>query len=158
MKIILPYVVGMLQPETKAFGREVKAQFVRVDEHGSYFALLEKLWDKGQPFLIIEQDIVGSREDVELMRSCPFPYCTAPYIGPGAQWLSRSLGFTRFRPLRLPRDLFQKIREYPDAEPFIFDDWRRIDARISQALRMDPHQHGHVEHLHEYDGLSRPAK
>jgi hypothetical protein len=150
MKIILPYVNGMLYDETNAFGETVGATFVRITEKQTYFDLLERLWNKGDPFLVIEHDIVGSVEDVEAMKRCKSPYCVAPYLGPSNTLLTKSLGFTRFRPLMLRRDLFNAIRENKDTEPFDYDDWRRIDCRITQVLGVEAHLHAHVEHLHVY--------
>jgi hypothetical protein len=155
LKTVLPYVEGMLQPETDEFGLEIGAKPIQMTNDSDYFDLLEELWEAKESFIVLEQDVVGTLKDHRRMLKCPKPYCIAPYPGPGDRMLDTGLGFTRFRKeiIETYPDLFLKIRTDKDSEPFRFKDWRRLDVRIFSQLNMagsPPHLHDPVRHLHEY--------
>jgi len=153
MKAVLPYVQGMLRPETDEFGLLIGAEPVEMTTESSYFELMEKLWKEGESFLVLEQDILPTLKDYRRMLTCPLPYCIAPYAGPGKYTIDKGLGFTRFRRecIVANPDLFSRIVTLQDSEPFHPHDWRRLDVRMHFWLGT-AHLHESVAHLHNYPG------
>lgn len=60
-----------------------------------YWRALHRWWSDGEPFLIVEHDVVAGRELLEQMTGCGHAWCLSPY---GATQL---LGCTRFDPAQL---------------------------------------------------------
>ena len=153
MKAVLPYVEGMLRPESDEFGLLIGAEPVEMTTDSSYFELMEALWAKGESFLVLEQDVLPAMKDYRRMLTCSQPYCIAPYSGPGKHMIDKGLGFTRFRDtcIQAHPNLFAQIRGLADSEPFHPEDWRRLDVRMNFWLGK-AHLHEPVAHLHNYSG------
>ncbi len=75
-RIIVAYVQGKLHDETRSFAESVGAEFhdLTNDAHG-YFQLIFDLWTKGEPFVLIEQDILPNDQQFSSMVACPEPWC-----------------------------------------------------------------------------------
>jgi len=141
----------MLHPDTDDYGLMIGAEPIEMNEEWSYFELLKYAWSKQESFIVLEQDVVPTLKDHRQMLTCSCLFCASSYNGPGSVNLTRSLGFSRFRrEIMLDHpDLFDKIEEHKDAEPFNPRDWRRLDMRIVWQLG-SPHIHPQVEHRHDY--------
>ncbi len=156
MNIICPFIPGMLRDETQEALRAEGAWFYPLDpEDGrAYGKVLVHEWTKAEDFLIVEQDMLPTKADIQLMRDCPEQYCAAVYawttdIGP-------SLGFTRFR-----REFMLR---YPDAmrEANERAEWYQLDVVLQRAILVrdhneQPHIHPQVVHLNEAKALRPDA-
>ncbi len=112
----------------------------------SYYDLIRDSWSQGM--ILVEHDIIASKETIEDLRACPHKWCVVPYRGAKGIWLDQSLGCTKLGPFG-----FEFHLEL-DGHPFPLEDWRRLDVRIANLLRahrIQRHVHGlSVEHRHEY--------
>ena len=158
MRILCPFVEGMLRDETaEALAPWPKTTFAPIpaDDPYAYGNLLARAWAFGNDdLLIVEQDILPSANDIELMRTCPEPYCAATYewktdVGP-------ALGFTRFR-----REFMQK---YPSVmlEASRRATWKQLDVTLQRSILVaiyeeQPHIHPQVTHLNAEKKLMEGA-
>lgn len=148
MMIAVPYVQGMLRQETSD-SLPAEAYLYRVERQDDYFWLLDALWRARKDFLVWEQDIVATPEDIQMMQECPHYWCAAPYMV--AREVQPCLGFTRFRSelQEAFTDLFLKVEEDDGDQPPRC--WWRLDVRIKQELEKEGfkmHIHGEVSHFH----------
>lgn len=114
----------------------------------AYYALLATSWGRGEPFLIVEQDIEIHETVVPELSTCPEPWCLFPYPGPagaiGDPLIYSSLGCTRFSAelMWLLPDLLKALPSH---------DWWRLDALMWERLRTVASPHIHeppVNHHH----------
>lgn len=164
MRLFIPYVYGMLEPETAAFGQRHDARFVDLtDDPTGYWRLFARLWETQQPFAICEHDIVPTDAQYRELRECAAAWCAFGYERLGA--VTYSLGFTKFDPASLAPQLridlpnmTQESREKfaaygipPSVDSGI--DWRVVDGTVwtfLQARGYNPHRHDSlVEHRRE---------
>lgn len=148
MRIVVPYVQGMLRQETRD-SLPAEAVLVQMRHQDSYFTLLRALWLLQGDLLVWEQDIVALPSDVWAMQECPHYWCAAPYMV--ARKVQPALGFTRFRGevQEAFTDLFRKVEEDDGDQPPRC--WWRLDVRIKQELEKEGfkmHIHGEVSHFH----------
>lgn len=148
-----------LRPETRtallACCREHELRFAHVgDDDYAYGRCLERLWEGGRDFAVVEQDIVIRPDVVDAFTACPEPYCCFPYswsteVGP-------ALGCTRFRSELLAAHP-EAMREAV-ATPSAYGQpghWRQLDVYLMRRIlrdrhRLQPHVHlPPVEHLNE---------
>ncbi|MES1975758.1 MAG: hypothetical protein V4472_25145 [Pseudomonadota bacterium] len=150
--LVVPYVEGILAPETVAAVGD-GARFVLIDpaDDGAYSALLTDLWAKGADWSLLEQDVVPPYGWRAEFAACPWPWCVLePKLRPGVAWL----GCVRFRS--------ELMAEHPDAmaeAQAICDDgdvawtWRKADVRFARVMdyrHVAAHFHGpRCEHLHD---------
>jgi hypothetical protein len=148
----------MLRDETeRALAIYPDTRFVmlnRTDPH-HYGRLLTAYWeDPDDDLLICEQDILPQPSDIELMRTCPEPYCGAPFA-----WktdVGVALGFTRFR-----REIMLR---YPSvmAEASKRATWSQLDVTLQRSILVkrfgeQPHVHPTVTHLNSAKALMEGA-
>lgn len=82
MKVIVPYANNISDPEIHYVVRlnldilGIDAEWVRLDEPNSYALLVNRLWDEGAPFVIVEHDVIPWRGAVEELWECEHPNCT----------------------------------------------------------------------------------
>jgi hypothetical protein len=150
-RVVVPYT--KLRPEViwalQESGRDY--ELVDVSAHdSSYFGLWSELWLTGEPFVIVEHDIVVSRYTLTTFDRCDQPWCVAKYAYLGGNYWG--LGCTRFAGslTRAFPDMVEDVATYED-ERHPPAHWCSLDAAITQALhrrlRAWPHLHGFVEHL-----------
>jgi hypothetical protein len=153
MRTVVPYVT--LWPETQAAleadGRQAEYVFVG-GSATAYFELLQALWQEGQGFVVVEQDIVPGLGAIAEMESCPEPWCGRPYNMGGS--IEPALGCTRFSDA-LVHDapgVIEAITRLPFDGITDRRHWGRLDSRLKQVLedQLGLKHHWHwpaVEHL-----------
>jgi hypothetical protein len=156
--VYLPYVVGMLRSETtEALGHgpcPVVPVRLPADHPYAYTECLARWWDRGEVFIICEQDIVPPIWSIERLVRCPRPWCYHPYdVGGGPT--GPMLGLVKFDPATLstnPRSVPKALR--PRSTPPGWVHWRSSNEAIQRALvgmGARPHQHlPAAVHLHDY--------
>jgi len=120
----------------------------------AYWELLNTLWNLGEDFTLVEQDIVVGPDTLTGFEQCPNNWCCAPYPYLGSDKYAGN-GCTRIRA--------QLIRECPQAMSFVgqFDyaghgpkHWCTLDAAMQTVLQQRYLQrrcllHEPVGHLHD---------
>jgi len=164
LRVLAGYADGSLNFDTyRALVRYVpigSLEMVNVTGNVSnYWHEFRKRWTGKYDLMTVEQDNVITAETIPSFNSCPEPWCTYEYVGPPHmgenRMLVNALGCTRFSQ-RLQKEL--PIDEISDKEYF---SWYLIDYRLAVVLGRkgyEPHVHGEVEHLHNYDENPAQAK
>jgi len=107
----------------------------------SYHRYLISLWQEGEGFLNVEQDIQIHRDVIPQLSECTEPWCAFGYAGPsglGEDLLTRSLGCTRFS-----TELLKAEPGLPTS--ILMQSWRRLDAVLGPRLM----EVGYQVHVHE---------
>lgn len=161
MRIVIPYVPGMLREPTRAWGERNGAQFVELlpNEPSAYYWALAVLWDgchnSNDDLMIVEHDIVPNESTLRGFLHCKRPWCLCPYsIGGDVASTAPMLGCVRFsaRLIRRHWGALVEVGNIAD-DGLPAKDWRRLDGRIARVLQARgcrPHRHGEVVHLHPY--------
>lgn len=99
MRVVVPFVRSMLQPETEAAlgqtGRPVEWVSVHPDHQGRYAQLVEDLWKDGEAFCLVEQDVVPTPAMLDGLEACDGPWCSHCYDDPDYH-RAPMLGLARF--------------------------------------------------------------
>ena len=157
--IVTPYVPGMLQAKPEGEG------WVTVDVSASqydYWDLMCRLLERWEPFLIVEQDMLPTPEQVEEVWLCNEPACAISYNTYRGDVVKvygdyGALGFTLLRGKTLMTAILRQLQELGPVT------WSRLDGHVYRALRVAGHRYhvhpGSVTHRHEYPMAeeSRPA-
>ena len=84
-----------IAPETEAFCWEVGALPAKLsDPDEDYGRFMAERWDRGAGFIIVEQDVVPTPEQIDGLRVCGHPLCSFGYEGEDTQNLM--FGCVRF--------------------------------------------------------------
>lgn len=154
--IVAPYVPGVGRPETldavAAAGMPFCVWPLPVSDDGAYPNLVARLWGRGEPFLLVEHDMVPDSWGLVEMAGCGEPWCTAPYETRSRDELTDGLGVAGFGR--------QLLDEAPDLLARVFrrwkmtqrqPTWQHLDLTMVNLLRRSgwaPHVHRFpVEHL-----------
>jgi hypothetical protein len=112
----------------------------------SYWRLLARYWRRGNAFVVVEQDVVPTREQIDTLWACSEEWCAYPYNMNGI--VSPALGCTKFSASLLERTaglLDGILRQHRH--------WQSLDSMIIGELhrrRFTEHVHDPaVRHLHE---------
>lgn len=159
MLIIVPYVSGMLQPKT---ARTPGAEFVELpaSDPYAYWRLIKRLYEHGDDWCIIEQDIVITQEQLDALDTCTEPWCVYGYHRGGVV-------FAALGTLRLRREVmvaYPNLLTFDTPEHVYFD---QCDGTLYGKLRnvnLKEHRHepnvGHeqsaVRVLHEWKVCREP--
>lgn len=170
MRIVVPYVEGMIHDETiEALNRSTfhyeLVKLPLLDEY-AYGRAFQEWWSDGRAFCIVEHDMVPSWEQLAALARCPELRCAVPYAYMG-KVIDQGLGCTRFSQ--------ELIRDHPYAadqsvvcgtRPQRKAKWNQIDMGIYSYLKIvgvPIHRHDEVglcEHLHtwpELEGIAHSA-
>jgi hypothetical protein len=154
--ILVPYVDGMIRPETtEAVTRYNATQvFYPLDpaEDGAYGRVLDQFWDIGGDLLVIEQDMVPTHYQIASILACPEPWCTTPYHYGDGRYIA-SLGFAKFsHDLRQAHPAAAILASRDNKGVAYRAHWKSISENLARQLtrwHVPQHQHeGHVTHLH----------
>lgn len=156
MHVVCPYQPAVHDLTRAALERYAPhAEFVKLtDRTDAYWGLLDKLWARREPFIIVEQDVEIHERAIRSLTYCPQPWCLFPYSGPrtlgdgGDPLFYMALGCTRFRANLMDEypDLVSGIgvTKHPRFDPSVYRDWRGIDGAIGGRLR----ERGYRQHIH----------
>ena len=135
MRVTCPHA-GPIAPETSAAldasGFPWEAADVS-DSDTSYTRLLGRLWASGEPFAVVEHDIVPHPGALAELLACPRPWCSFSYQLGGT--IHAGLGCARFSAellAEIPDAVERTWRESTDVHPAGF--WCSLDDRLSRAL------------------------
>ena len=156
MRLVCPYVPAGLRDETidalEALDRPLEMIDVSASDE-SYARLIARLWHDGEDFLLIEHDMIPTKDAVEHMECCPRWWCANAYrVNHQVGDVIMGLGFTRFR-----AELCEVMADAPARAPrwsgrYPRRHWIGVDARLTRVLGeagMAPHRHlPDVGHLH----------
>lgn len=114
------------------------ARFAAIDGDDGYRRLLREVWEEGDPFILVEHDVVPTAAQVASLEACPEPWCGYGY-SPG-DW-TPMFGFVRFG------------RALLSAIPEAFTDpswpWDQLDAKFAVLARSRGFRwHWHYPHVH----------
>jgi hypothetical protein len=122
----------------------VRFREIRMLDDYSYAALVTELWADGEPFAIVEHDVLPWPGWLDSLANCSRPWCGFGYLGPGGRWLVET-GCTRIDPAAAKLD-----GTALDVEPR--PTWQHVDISVRDAFRREGIiQHEHrpgVVHLH----------
>ena len=134
----------MLKPEVRLH-LPAGTEFVRVDGSDyNYWHLLMTAWRWPDGFLVVEQDILPTDEQLQEILECPEPRCVFGYQRHGTY--TEALGMAKFS-----GEFCQRTRHLfiPPEVPLAVH-WSQCDGWIYQRLLDYPrHSHGEVQHLTE---------
>ena len=164
-RVVVPFVAGMLQAQTWAsvWSQSDAPQFVRLDRSDptAYARLICDLWDAGQGFTIVEQDIVAPPGSLAAVHACEHPWCVHPY-SVGRAPTSPMLGLVRFSTAlvaAMPALARKSLARRPKRGGWT--KYRGVDlalARPFQQAGIVHHDHWPVaEHLHRYADPTDPG-
>src|ERR1035437_9438761 len=134
--LVVPFVVGRLSGATRAAVPD--ATFVRMIDDQSYWRLLCRYWKLGQTFIVVEQDVVPTRAQIDTLWACPADWCAFAYDMNGI--VSPALGCTKFSAA-----LLERTAGLPAAIISEHRHWQSLDAMIIGEL----HRRRFTEHVHE---------
>lgn len=100
-----------------------------------YWRLWKRLWTEGEPFILVEHDIVVTPKVIDDLASCGSPWCAFPYHEEVGEPVT-GLGCTKFVP---DPGVSLDLGGMPD--PI----WQNVDttvAGILQAAGWTVHEHG----------------
>jgi len=154
VRLIVPYT--SLRAETAAALTASGFPFeeIAVDGGGGYHRLLSGLWEAGEAFAIVEQDIVVGPGTLPGLAACPRDWCSFgyPYMS-GENY--HGLGCVRFSAALLGRvpDAMERVGAMSDATHGP-GHWCRLDAWLSLTLAASGEKRCEhlppVRHLHRY--------
>jgi len=157
MRVVVPYVEGMLHPKTvpaiEAQGYEaVLEELTTANEGARYPRLLLELFQSDEDFCIIEHDIQSRTGFLDGLRDCPEPWCFHAY-SLGVPFDDTSLPYSPLGHTRFRSGLWPAVRELAD-DPRWGETWVARDAYLGWHLLgqgFKPHRHpGDVPHFHRY--------
>lgn len=147
MRIVVPYVPGMLQLGTEAALLGWCTNYVDVSASDTaYHDLLTRLWAAPDDILIVEQDMAPTDDLISEVEHCDAEWCAAPYWTASGKRFETAFGFVRFS-----ASLMERCPGVPHLAGAFAElaaparHWRRVDVRWSQALRAV----GAVPHIHD---------
>jgi hypothetical protein len=149
-RIVVPYIDGMLHPETAAALEQHAPRAIRVAidpaDASAYYELLRTEWAKPGDLVIIEQDIQVVDGVFPGFAQCREPVCAHAYQKT-TYILGAALGCARFTHelKRNHPDLLDTVGK-PDGELLVDPkDWRALDQRVSMELQ----RRGITTHMHD---------
>ena len=162
--IYLPYVDGMLRPETLAVAHASEIPYcawpLPREDRGAYARAFETWWETMQDLVVVEHDMIPPAGMLREMIECPEDWCSANYhVGNGRT--TTGLGITRISwrvKARYPGAGYNAARDMRDRSRYT--DWVSLNESVDRHLyRLGLRQHIHFPnpvHLH-YDQVSDAA-
>jgi hypothetical protein len=141
MKVVVPYT----KPPVVDFGEH---HYVG-DSDFDYWYLIVRLWEEGQPFILVEHDIRPATEQIDELAECPESLCAFEYPYKGSQlW---SLGCTKFGQkcldFKIQCETRSSVLNYGPPAPFWGDVCSCLLSQIQNSgIKAHVHE-GTVEHL-----------
>jgi hypothetical protein len=133
VKVIMPVAIDCPEAVKALLRSEGHHQITLVPVYYSeydYWDLFLSLWDEGEPFVLVEHDIVVRPSTIQRLEDCPEPWCGFVYHEAPGEPVA-GLGCTKFTP----------TFDLPVLEPLV---WQNVDSAVSGIMR----NHGLVRHDH----------
>ena len=140
--LILAPFTNMSVATTEALWFEVQCK--QMDSDTSYFELLRDTWLEQKTFLIVEQDMVPTLEQIASLEDCEQDWCAYAYSY--MESTHAGLGLCKFSGAlqRIhPDTILETSKESTDAHPM--NHWCNLDDRIRRVLT----RYGVSQHIHE---------
>lgn len=152
-----PFSAGALELARNAVTKHApNVEMVDLGErHDAYYTLLRQLWEDGEAFLIVEQDVEIHADVIPDLEACAGEWCGYLYGAPGNKpdeplFMEAALGCTRFS-----SSLLERFPSFMAELPV--RDWRRLDCEIKpRLLTLEVAWCAHtpaVAHHHEYPSV-----
>ena len=147
-----------------------RIHYAIVKEDQAYENRIKDLWEMGEPFIILEQDIVPTQKDIDDLENCECDFCASKYrLYPRSTGLKEPVyahriveeaTYSIINRTRWVRDQdefcdlygFGLTKITPQGKyPLTIDRWRDIDSRLSKYTwkhGIKCHLHGEVKHNH----------
>ena len=165
MRVVVPYVLGRLEPATLravvSWPGGVDLVRLPAEDRGAYARLVRSLWSAGEGFMVCEQDIVPTRAQLLELATCHARWCSFLYDadhypdGPMMGLCKFSTPLLRAHPHAADVALIVGRRRDADAE------WWNVDNRMARdlSIRHVPWccHDSRVRHLHP-GGPFRPPE
>lgn len=151
MRVVLPFVRSVVRHETidalQGCGYDVETVSVHPDHDGAYASLLEDLWRAGQPFCVVEHDVVPTADMLEQLEACPYPWCSHCYDDPTYPRVPM-LGLVRFSAELIARRTEIGVSVLrTDGHRTCHVHWRSLNETLVRHLE----RHGEPWHRHRPD-------
>ena len=150
--VVVPFALGFLRDETRAAVPD--ARFVQMVDDQSYWRMLCRYWKMGQPFIIVEQDVVPTRVQIDTLWACSCDWGSYLYNMNGI--VAPALGCVKFS-----AELLERTAGLVASIMNPHRHWQSLDAMIIGELhrrRFTEHVHQPaVRHLHEPE-KSKPRR
>ena len=100
----------------------------------AYWRMMKAVWEKGEPFIIVEHDVLVAPDTIERLAACPRVWCSQRVhsvdVGHGRPWVA-ALGCAHFRP----------EGDYPVRWPV---SWKELDMATEDFLTLERFQRKHI--------------
>lgn len=162
MFVIVPYVD--LQPQTidalSASGHDWDPMYVGWSDR-AYWSVLAAMWDLGETFAVVEQDVIIEPDTLTRLEQCDRPWCAhaTPYL----HGQHVGMGCVKFGASLIAADplAMQKVGEMFDLK-HPAKHWCRLDAWLQTMTLpftgIERHVHPQVlGHVRAYDGVPQPT-
>jgi hypothetical protein len=151
LKVYIPYHESAPQPWTVHWQHHYcpHAEQVKIQPGSNYYAeQIAQWWAIGEPFIIVEHDVVPWPGAIEMLAECPEPWC-AIEVHPGYHLIrhgSVGLSCIKVVPKLLSAISEQEDRPRASGAPFPDDyiPWHATDSVFSQVL----FDRGYMVHQH----------
>lgn len=131
VKLIIPYVKPnhLLQTVIDCLRIQfVQPQLRKVGDNEDYWKLLSGLWDEGEEFFIVEQDVIVWPGAIPVMQRCENEWCHLPSLCQG-RVCKGTFGCVKFGA--------SLIAKHPDVWQTTNREWYHLDYEIHKALESD---------------------
>lgn len=130
MKIYIPYA--------KRYNN-VKGNYIKMRSITDYPDWLDKMWHKGEPFIIVEHDVYPTEEQLQELTKCPRQWCAYGYDDLDNFANPRTSVY--FGCVKFNEELIAKTKDvWTEMETKI---WDLVDVHFTPIARryFSPHQH-----------------
>lgn len=152
MNIVVPHTESGLSSATQEALETFKPDFQLVTGIDGYPDLLQRLWDKKQTFIVVEQDVVPTSSQLSSLWECSESWCAFPYRDVedfnSEDWICAYLGCAK-----LSESFIESLPDIWKDMPV--KDWHICDCHLThyaQERGFKVHQHTpRVKHLKDVD-------
>ena len=154
MNVIVPYVNPMDAQATALAMERIYPTYIKMEDDEHYWRLLKELWTSGEPFIILEQDMIPWPGALKQLWDCEEEWCAFPYKLSHDNGFTCALGCTKFGSQltqRLPNALDLLAEGHTTlfwARDGITKHWLGLDSRLAMTIYKKADRNG-WPHRHE---------
>lgn len=151
MKLLIPYIVKINDAQTVALGGEryhhrtnqpphrpdpisMNIEYHNLGHKHAYGDLLAEFWNRGDSFILLEQDVLPWPGALTEMWNCPKSWCAMPLV------VHQCVNETNLGCVKFGKEFIETFpdlwKSYPRNDIF---DWRSLDSWLYQQLEPDRH-------------------